>query len=84
MEYNDTVSAAIDFKPISSRLMSLRLSAKPFKVTIMEAYAPTNESSDLYIDNFYDTLAVNIQKVPKQDILIPVGDWNAKKRIRRL
>ena len=24
------------------------------------------------------TLAVNIQKVPKQDILIPVGDWNAK------
>ena len=43
MVHKDTASAVIFFKPISSRLMSLRLTAKPFKVTTMEAYARTNE-----------------------------------------
>ena len=73
-----TASAVMEFLPISSRLISLRISAKPFNITIMEVYAPTSESSDQDIEEFYETIALNIAKVPKQDILLIVGDLNAK------
>ena len=68
----------MSYLPVSSRLITIRVSAKPFNITIIEAYAPTSEATEQDIDNFYDSLSLTMKKVPKQDILILVGDFNAK------
>ena len=65
-------------QPISSRLITIRLRATPFNITIMQAYAPTTDYDDEKIEGFYEQLQEVVDQIPKKDILIVQGDWNAK------
>lgn len=74
----ERVNSVISCTPINSRIISIRISARPKNVTIMQVYAPTQDYSDEEVNEFYDELDTNISKTPKKDILIIQGDWNAK------
>ena len=63
---------------VSSRLITIRLRASPFNITIIQVYAPTSEHKDEEIEEFYTQLQATIHKTNKKDILIIQGDWNAK------
>ena len=76
--HKDMVSAFWGCRPVSSRLISIRLRAAPFNVTIIQAYAPTSGHDDNEIVNFYRQLQEIIDQTPKKDILVVQGDWNAK------
>ena len=65
-------------QPISSRLITIRLRATPFNITIVQAYAPTTDYDDEKIEGFYEQLQEVVDQIPKKDILIVQGDWNAK------
>ena len=65
-------------RPVSSRLISVRLRAVPFNITIVQAYAPTSDYDDNKIEEFYDRLQNAIDQTPKKDIFVVLGDWNAK------
>uniref|UniRef100_A0A2C9KHG7 Endonuclease/exonuclease/phosphatase domain-containing protein n=1 Tax=Biomphalaria glabrata TaxID=6526 RepID=A0A2C9KHG7_BIOGL len=73
--YNNCV---VNCYPISSRLISIRLKASPFNITIIQAYAPTSTYDDEAVEKFYDQLQEVVNKVPKKDILVVQGDCNAK------
>ena len=64
--------------PISSRLISIRLRASPFNITIIQVYAPTSNYSDDDVEYFYEKLQKVLDKTPKRDILVVQEDWNAK------
>ena len=64
--------------PISSRIITIRLRAAPFNITVIQAYAPTSAYDDNQVESFYAQLQEVIDKVHKKDILIIQGDWNAK------
>ena len=72
------VSAVLGCRPVSSRLISARLRAAPFNVTIIQVYAPKSGHDDKEADNFYWQLQEIIDQIPKKDILVVQGDWNAK------
>ena len=74
----EVTASVISCTPISSRLISIRISAKPHNMTIIQVYAPTSDHEDEEIEEFYELLDTTIAKVPKKDILIVQGDWNAK------
>ena len=40
--------------PISSRIISVRVSAKPKNIAIIQVRAPTNEHDDQGVDEFYE------------------------------
>ena len=65
-------------RPVSSRLITIRLRAVPFNITIVQAHAPTSDYDDNKIEEFYDQLQNVIDQTPKKDILVVQGDWNAK------
>ena len=65
-------------QPISSRLITIRLRATPFNITIVQAYARTTDYDDEKIEGFYEQLQEVVDQIPKKDILIVQGDWNAK------
>ena len=56
----------------------VRLAGDPFDVSIIQIYAPTAESSDEDIENFYNNLEKAKQQCKSQDVLIIQGDFNAK------
>ena len=74
----DAVKAIMGWQPISSRLMTIRLRATPFNITIVQVYAPTSSYDDDEMEEFYEQLQAVVDTVPKQDILIVQGDWNGK------
>ena len=45
----ETVPCIISCKPISSSLISIRVSAKPHNITIIQVYAPTSDYDDLFM-----------------------------------
>ncbi|GFR58743.1 craniofacial development protein 2 [Elysia marginata] len=64
----------INATPISSRLISIRLAAKPHNITAIQVYTPTSDHEDDEVEKFYEDLDNSIAKVPKKDILIVQGD----------
>ena len=65
-------------RPVSSRLITIRLRAVPFNITIVQAYAPTSDYDDNEKEKFYDQLQNVIDQTPKKDILVVQDDWNVK------
>ena len=70
--------AVLGSRPISSRLISIRLRAAPFNITIIQAYAPTSGHDDSEVAHFYQQLQETIDQTLNKDILVVQGDWNAK------
>ena len=68
-----------DPKPISDRMMTLRLPLKQNRhCTIISIYAPTMTNSTENIDGFYDQLNQTLRGIPGSDKIILMGDFNAR------
>ena len=76
--HKNTVNCVMGCRPISSRLITIRLRATPFNITIIQAYAPTSDYDDDDIEDFYEQLQEVLDQTPKKDILVVQSDWNAK------
>ena len=72
--HKDIVGAVLGCQPVSSRLISIRLRAAPFNITIIQVYAPTSGHGDSEVDLFYQQLQETIDKTPKKDILVVQRD----------
>jgi exonuclease III len=77
-------SALIDWEPISERLIKARFKSKFNNITIINAYAPTNNASQENKDSFYEYLQTSVDKVHNRDTLIVMGTLtqNLATRIR--
>jgi exonuclease III len=76
---NKNVAAAVlGYNPISDRVITIRISGKPVNITFIQAYAPTAAAEEDERESFYSTLQQAIEDTPKGDILIIMGDMNAK------
>ena len=58
------------------RIISIRFQGKPFSITGIQAYAPTSNAEEA--ERFYEDLQDLLELTPKKDVLIIIGDWNAK------
>ena len=71
-------TATGEIKPVSSRMIVARFSGKPVNMSVIQVYTPTAESAKEEINNFYKTLEETMVKIPREDVTIIPGDWNAK------
>jgi len=76
--HRDILDTVMECRPISSRLMTIRIRAAPFNITVVQVYAPTTDHDDNVIEDFYSHLQETIDKTAKKDVIIIQGDWNAK------
>ena len=76
--HKDIVNIVMECRPISSRLITIRLRAVPFNITIVQVYAQMSDYDDNEIEELYDQLQNVIDQTPKKDILVVQGDWSAK------
>ncbi|CAG4924021.1 unnamed protein product [Colias eurytheme] len=66
------------YNPISDRIISLKINAKPHILNILQIYAPTEKAKEEDIDDFYNLLNSSLCAIPNREITIILGDWNAK------
>ncbi|KAI5735070.1 hypothetical protein M8J77_013749 [Diaphorina citri] len=62
----------------SERIIAMKIQAKPVDIFIIQCYAPNLESDEEEKEAFYDDLRKTIEKKKFQEILILMGDFNAK------
>ncbi|KAJ4426527.1 hypothetical protein ANN_27341 [Periplaneta americana] len=68
----------IDWHPVSKRIMTARSKAKIRNITIAQCYAPTENSELRKKIEFYSSLRDTIKQISQKDIVILMGDFNAK------
>ena len=59
-------------------MISIHFQGKPFNITVIQAYAPTNNAEEAEVEQFYEDLQDLLEPAPQKDVLFIIGDWNAK------
>ena len=59
-------------------MISVRFQGKPFNITVIQAYAPTSNGEEAEVEWFYEDHPDLLELIPKKDVLVIIGDWNAK------
>ena len=62
----------------NDRMISVRFQGKPFNITVIQVYAPTSNAEEAEVEQFYEDLQDLLELIPKKDLLVIIGDWNAK------
>ncbi|MEM1223986.1 MAG: reverse transcriptase domain-containing protein, partial [Verrucomicrobiota bacterium] len=75
---SDLSQAVSAWSAISSLIIYVELDAKPLPITILSAYAPTDDASQSVKDTFYEDLHQTISRIPKKNVLVVAGDFNAR------
>ena len=50
-------------------MISVHFQGKSFNITVIQVYAPTSNAKEIEVEWFYED---------RQDVLLIIGDWNAK------
>ena len=59
-------------------MISVRFQGKPFNITVIQVCAPASHAEEAEVERFYEDLQDLLELTPKKDVLIIIGDWNAK------
>ena len=76
MVNRQAANSVIAFQPISDRLAILNIKGT-IKTHIISIYAPTEASSDLTKNNFYNQLQHALDSIPQTEMIILARDFNA-------
>ena len=59
-------------------MISFCFQGKPFNITVIQVYAPTSNTEEAEVEQFYEDLQDFLELTPKKDVLFIIGDFNAK------
>ena len=59
-------------------MISVCFQGKPFYITVIQVYASTSNTEKAEVKWFYEDLQDLLELTPKKDVLVIIGDWNAK------
>ena len=59
-------------------MIFVRFQGKPFNTTVTQVCAPSSNAEEADVERFCEDLQDLLQLTPKKDVLLIIGDWNAK------
>ena len=59
-------------------MISVRFQGKPFNIMGIQVYAPTSNAEEVEVEWSYEDLQDLLELTPKKDVLLIIGDRNAK------
>ena len=71
-------NAVLGYNLKNNRIISVHFQGKPFNITVIQVYAPTNNAEEAKVERFFEDLQDLLELPPKKDFLFIIGDWNAK------
>ena len=74
----NTAKSLLEYRPVNERLITAQLQGNHGSITLVQFYAPTNDSSKDEKNQFYSSLKTVVEQVPTHDVLVVMSDLNAK------
>ena len=71
-------NAVLECNLKNDRMISVHFQGKPFNITVIQVYAPTSNAEEAEVEQFYEDLQDFLEVTPQKDVLLIIGDWNAK------
>ena len=71
MQYLDAISK-------TTEIISICFQGKPFNIMVIQVCAPTSSAEEAEVEQFYEDLQDLLELTPPKDVLLIIGDWNAK------
>ena len=71
-------NAVLGYNLKNNRMISVHFQGKPFSIIVIQVYAPTSNTEDAEVEQFYEDLQELLELTPQTDVLFILGDWNAK------
>ena len=65
-------------------MISLCFQGKPFNITVIQVYAPTTNTEEAEVEQFYENLQDLLELTWKKDVLLIIWNWNAKARSQEI
>ena len=59
-------------------MISVSLQGKKFNIMVIQVYTPTRNAEEAELERFYEDLQDLLELTPPKDVLLIIGDWNAK------
>ena len=59
-------------------MSSVHFQGKPFNIRVIQVYAQTSNAEEAEVEQLYEDLQDLLELTPKKDVLLNIGDWNAK------
>ena len=59
-------------------MICVHFQGEPFNITVIQVYAPTSNTEEAEVEQFYEDLKDLLELTRKKDVLFIRGDWNAK------
>ena len=56
---------------------------QPFKITVIQIYAPTGNAEETEVEWFYEDLQNVLKQTPKKDVLFIIEDWKSKEGVKK-
>ena len=57
----------------NDRMNSVRLQGKPFNITVIQVYAPTSNTEEAEVEQFYEDIHDLLELTPQKDVLFIIG-----------
>ena len=58
----------------NDRMISVRFQGKPFNITVIQVYAPTSNTEEAEVEQFYKDLQELLELTRKKEVLFIIGD----------
>ena len=71
-------NSLISYTPVSERILAARLHSRHINISVVVAYAPTEDAVDGVKDDFYQQLSGTFDELPGHDVKFLLGDFNAR------
>ena len=59
-------------------MISVCFQGKLFNITVIQVCAPTSNTEEAELKQFYEDLEDLLELTPPKDVLFIIGDWNVK------
>ena len=59
-------------------MISVHFQGKPFNSMVIQVFAPTSNTEEAEVEQFYEDLQDLSELTPQKGVLFIIGDWNAK------